>query len=196
MAQSLNYLRETPSQTAGPYVHIGLIPNQAGFDIFEKPFGHVVAGPDAVGERIRIEGRILDGLGAPCRDVLIELWQADSEGRYDNPAFRGWGRSGTDFETGLYAFETIKPGASPGRRGVGQAPHVSLWIVSRGINIGLQTRLYFADEDNAKDPVLRIIEPAIRRETLMAHRELRDGAVVYVFDIRLQGERETVFFDA
>ncbi len=195
MVQRLDYLRETPSQTAGPYVHIGLIPHQAGFDIFANPFGHVMAGADAVGERIRIEGRILDGLGAPCREVLIEAWQADAEGRHDNPAFRGWGRAGTDFETGLYAFETIRPGRVVGRHGGTQAPHVSLWLVSRGINIGLQTRMYFADEANGDDPVLGVVDPA-RRGTLLARPEMRDGAKVYVFDIVLQGDSETVFFDA
>ena len=97
----LNYLKETPSQTAGPYVHIGLIPHQAGFDIFEKPFGNVVAEPNTPGERIRIEGRVLDGLGAPCQDVLLEIWQANAVGRYNHPSdqqrdkpldagFRGW----------------------------------------------------------------------------------------------------------
>lgn len=198
MVQPLPYLRETPSQTAGPYVHIGLIPQQAGFDIFERPFGHVIAPPNAAGERIRIEGRVLDGLGQPCRDILLEAWQADHSGRYDNPAFRGWGRAGTDFETGLYAFDTIKPGAVPGRHKGPQAPHVSLWVVARGINIGLQTRLYFADEGaaNATDPVLRIIDSAVRRETLLARREQRGSETVYIFDIRLQGDNETVFFDA
>ena len=197
MVQPLPYLRETPSQTAGQCVHIGLIPQQAGFDIFERPFGHVIAPPDAAGERIRIEGRVLDGLGQPCRDVLLEAWQADHSGRYDNPAFRGWGRAGTDFETGLYAFDTIKPGATPGRHKGPQAPHVSLWVVARGINIGLQTRLYFADEAaaNATDPVLRIIDPAVRRETLLARREQRGSETVYMLNIRLQGDDETVFFD-
>ena len=205
----LTYLPETPSQTAGPYVHIGLIPHQAGFDIFERPFGHVLAGPDTPGERISIEGRVLDALGQPCRDVLLEIWQANAAGRYHYPAdpqtdkkldpdFRGWGRSGTDFATGLYAFETIKPGAVPGRTGhKPMAPHISVWLVARGINIGLSTRLYFDDESalNAADPVLRMIEPAIRRDTLLARREYRDGKIVYTFDIRLQGDRETVFFD-
>jgi len=195
MVQPLGYLRETPSQTAGPYVHIGLIPHQAGFDIFANPFGRTIAGPDIPGERIRIEGRILDGLGAPCRDVLVEAWQAGADGRYDNPAFRGWGRTGTDFETGLYAFDTIKPGPVLGRHGGLQAPHISLWLVSRGINIGLQTRIYFADEDNAEDPVLRVIDPTLRRQTLIAPRTLRDGIPLYTFDIRLQGDNETVFFD-
>lgn len=204
----LNYLQESPSQTAGPYVHIGLIPHQAGFDIFDKNFSNVLTGPETQGERIRVEGRVLDGLGAPCKDILVEIWQANAAGRYNHPAdqqdkkldpsFRGWGRTGTDFETGLYVFETVKPGAVVGRHGYKpMAPHINVWLAARGINIGLATRLYFADETalNADDPVLRMIEPAIRRETLFARREERDGVVAYVFDIRLQGERETVFFD-
>jgi protocatechuate 3,4-dioxygenase alpha subunit len=209
MVRTLDYLPETPSQTAGPYVHIGLIPHQAGFDIFERPFGNVLAGPRTQGERIRIEGRVLDGLGEPCRDILVEIWQANAAGRYNHPDdpqsgkaldadFRGWGRAGTDFETGIFTFETVKPGAVIGRSGHRpMAPHVNLWLAARGINIGLATRLYFPDEPalNEADPVLRMIEPAARRDTLLARRERRDGAAVYVFDIRLQGERETVFFD-
>jgi protocatechuate 3,4-dioxygenase alpha subunit len=209
MIGKLDYLHETPSQTAGPYVHIGLIPQQAGFDIFENPFGNVLVGRNTSGERIRIEGRVLDGLGAPCRDVLLEIWQANAAGRYNHPAdqqtdkeldssFRGWGRTGTAFDTGIYQFETIKPGPVTGRRGYKpMAPHVNIWLVARGINIGLGTRMYFDDETalNEQDPVLRVIEPAVRRQTLLARREVRDGAVVYVFDIRLQGDQETVFFD-
>jgi protocatechuate 3,4-dioxygenase alpha subunit len=204
----LNYLQESPSQTAGPYVHIGLIPHQAGFDIFEKNFSNVLAGPETQGERIRIEGRVLDGLGSPCKDILVEIWQANAAGRYNHPAdtqdkpldpsFRGWGRTGTDFATGVYAFETIKPGAVIGRRGYKpMAPHVNVWLASRGINIGLSTRMYFADETalNADDPVLRMVEPSVRKDTLLARREQREGATVYVFDIRLQGDGETVFFD-
>jgi protocatechuate 3,4-dioxygenase alpha subunit len=205
----LDYLPETPSQTAGPYVHIGLIPQQAGFEIFENALGNVIAGSNASGERIRIEGRVLDGLGSPCRDVLLELWQANAAGRYNHPVnhqtdksldpeFRGWGRTGTAFDTGLYRFDTIKPGPVVGRRGYKpMAPHVNIWLVARGINVGLATRMYFADELalNEQDPVLRMIEPEIRRQTLLARREQRDGHIVYVFDIRLQGEQETVFFD-
>ena len=207
---TLTYLKETASQTAGPYVHIGLIPHQAGFDIFEKPFSHVLAGPDTTGERIRIEGRVLDGTGSPIKDVLLEIWQANAAGRYNHPAdpqkdkpidpgFRGWGRTGSNFETGLYVFETVKPGPVVGRHGhKPMAPHVSFWLVSRGINIGLQTRMYFSDEAalNAEDPVLRMIEPSVRRDTLIARREDRDGQAAYVFDIHLQGPSETVFFDA
>ncbi len=148
-------------------------------------------------------------MGQPCRDILVEIWQANAAGRYNHaadqqedkrldPGFRGWGRTGTDFTTGLYEFETVKPGAVIGRRGYNpMAPHVNIWLVARGINIGLATRMYFADEAalNEADPVLRMIEPAIRRETLLARREDRGGSAVYVFDIRLQGDRETVFFD-
>ncbi|MGY2904118.1 protocatechuate 3,4-dioxygenase subunit alpha [Bradyrhizobium sp. URHC0002] len=206
----LPYTPETPSQTAGPYVHIGLIPHQAGFDIFQNNFGNVLVAPETLGERIRIEGHILDGTGSPARDMLVEIWQANAAGRYNHPAdrqdgkpvdqsFRGWGRTGTDFQTGGYAFETIKPGRVIGRRGHGlMAPHVNFWLAARGVNIGLSTRMYFADEPpaNAEDPVLRMIEPAARRDTLLARREERDGKTVYLFDIHLQGPRETVFFDA
>ena len=209
MLPSILHFMESPSQTAGPYVHIGLIPHQAGFHIFEKNFSNVLAGPDTTGERIRIEGRILDGSGSSARDILVEIWQANAAGRYNHPAdrqedklidprFRGWGRTGTNFETGLYTFETIKPGAVIGRKGHRpMAPHVNVWLAARGINIGLSTRLYFPDEAeaNARDPVLNIVEPRERRDTLIAHREERGGEIVYVFDIHLQGERETVFFD-
>jgi protocatechuate 3,4-dioxygenase, alpha subunit len=207
--RTATYLPETPSQTAGPYVHIGLIPRQAGFDIFERDFSNILVTPATRGKRIRIEGRIFDGAGAPVRDMLVEIWQANADGRYAHPAdlqndkpidptFRGWGRTGTDFETGVFTFETVKPGAVRGRKGSpAMAPHVNVWLVSRGVNIGLSTRLYFADEveANAQDPVLKIIEPVARRSTLLAERSVRDDVVVYTFDIHLQGPNETVFFD-
>ena len=204
----LGYLPETPSQTAGPYVHIGLIPGQAGFEIFKNNLGTALLNADTKGERIRIEGCIFDGTGAILRDALVEIWQADAQGRFNHPAdrqqgardesFRGWGRVGTDFETGLWSFDTIKPGRITGRGGrEPMAPHISLWIVARGLNFGLATRLYFEDEAkaNADDPVLRSIEPPGRRQTLIARREMRDGLMTYVMDIHLQGENETVFFD-
>lgn len=205
--QRLDYLKESASQTAGPYVHIGLAPSRAGFDIYARELGLDIAGSGAAGERIRVEGTVLDGTGTPCRDVLIETWQADTAGIHPHPedpraaqvapGFRGWGRAVPDFATGLWSFDTIKPGVVPGWGGQPQAPHISLWIVARGINIGLQTRLYFSDEAeaNAADPVLGLIEQAHRRETLIARREERDGQAVYRFDIRLQGEGETVFLD-
>ncbi|HEX2540740.1 MAG TPA: protocatechuate 3,4-dioxygenase subunit alpha [Caldimonas sp.] len=203
--------RETASQTAGPYVHIGLAPQAAGFDIFEKNFGSVLVADGTNGERIRIEGRVFDGIGTVVKDMLIEIWQANAEGKYAHPgdrqpgksldpAFRGWGRSCTDFESGVYTFDTIKPGSVMGRDNRPMAPHINAWIVARGINVGLNTRIYFSDEAeaNAKDPVLNVIEWEARRRTLIAERsdkKAEGGAVVYRFDIRLQGEAETVFFD-
>lgn len=205
MTQGLNYLKETPSQTAGPYVHIGLAPGAAGFDIYKQELGWDIAGPNAKGERVRIEGVVIDGTGSPVKDVLLEAWQANADGNYAHPegggdveqGFRGWGRVITDFETGEWGFDTVKPGPTRGRNVGNQAPHINLWIVARGINIGLNTRLYFDDEAeaNAADPVLNLVEWERRRATLIAKRTERDGEVIYRFDIKLQGEDETVFFD-
>ncbi len=194
MPQNLKYLSETASQTAGPFVHIGLIPKQAGFDIFENNFSNKIEGD---GEKIRIEGTVSDGTGTPIKDVLVEIWQADKDGSYDNPDFRGWARAGSAFETGEWAFETIKPGSVKGRNGKPMAPHISFWIVARGINIGLSTRMYFSDEEdaNAADPVINLVEQPVRRKTLIAERREEDGVAVYRFDIRIQGDKETVFFD-
>jgi protocatechuate 3,4-dioxygenase alpha subunit len=202
MPQPLNYLKESASQTAGPYVHIGLAPGAAGFDIYRRELGREIAGPQAQGERIRVEGVVYDGVGAPVKDVLIEVWQADAAGIHPHPedprhaevspAFRGWGRVISDFETGLWGFDTVKPGPVMGRNARRMAPHVSLWLVARGINIGLNTRMYFDDEDNAADPVLNLVEQVDRRQTLIG-RKVKPG--LYRFDIRLQGDGETVFLD-
>ncbi len=199
-------LDETASQTGGPYVHIGLAPEQAGFQIFENNFGNVMADASTPGQRIALEGTVYDGSGSPMRDVLVEIWQADASGHYAHPAdpapsaWRGWGRTGADFQTGRYRFETIKPGRVPGPDGKLQAPHIAMILFARGINLGLHTRVYFSDEAqaNAEDGVLQGIEWEVRRPTLLAQREERDGAVVYRFDIRVQGPtpaEETVFFD-
>ncbi|NIZ14585.1 protocatechuate 3,4-dioxygenase subunit alpha [Phaeobacter sp. HF9A] len=203
--QKLDYLQETPSQTAGPYVHIGLAPGAAGFDIYEHELGWDIAGPNAGGERIRVEGLVTDGTGSPIKDVMLEAWQANADGHYAHPegggpveeGFRGWGRVITDFASGEWGFDTIKPGAVTDAQGKRHAPHINLWIVARGINLGLNTRLYFDDEAeaNAADPVLNMIEWENRRATLIAKRDNRDGQVVYRFDIHIQGEGETVFFD-
>lgn len=181
---------ETASQTAGPYVHIGLAPRAAGFDIYEVESGPDIAGPAPDGDRIRVEGIVWDGQGEPVKDVLIEVWQANSKGVYARdgrvePGFRGWGRIVCDFDTGEWGFDTVMPGA------VGDhAPHLALWIVARGINTGLHTRLYFADDPS--DPVLSQLSDT-DRATLIATRA--PGSDVYRFDIHLQGDRETVFFD-
>lgn len=198
--QRIERLKESPSQTAGPYVHIGALPNFAGIEgVYPEDLGHRMILGDARGERITLRGTVYDGTGAALRDAMVEIWQADASGKYAgqdgaDPAFTGWGRQAGDMETGEFAFETLKPGPVPFRDGRMQAPHISVWVVARGINIGLQTRIYFADEAEANeaDPILSRIEHRDRIATLMA-RPGGDGT--YRFDIRLQGEAETIFFD-
>lgn len=203
--RSITRLKETASQTGGPYVHIGLAPQQAGFEIFDKTFGSTLVAPGQSGH-IAIEGVVYDGSGTPVRDLLVELWQADPQGHYAHPAdpkpsaFRGWARTGADFKTGAWRFDTCKPGPVPGAGGILQAPHIALILFARGINLGLHTRLYFDDEAqaNAQDPVLKGIEWEVRRQTLVAKREQRGTEVVYRLDIHLQHANpalETVFFD-
>jgi protocatechuate 3,4-dioxygenase alpha subunit len=190
----------TPSQTVGPYLHIGLVPSQYGG---REIFGPVVAEQGIQGARIRIEGRIFDGDGNVLPDAMVEIWQADSEGRYASPAdgrplksnsFRGFGRCPTD-KDGSFRFETVKPGPVPGPNRALQAPHINVGVFARGILKRLFTRIYFADEPaNASDPILALV-PADRRQTLIAKPDpARPG--LYRFDIRLQGGDETVFFDA
>lgn len=198
--QRIERLKESPSQTAGPYVHIGALPNFAGIEgVYPEDLGHRMILGDARGERITLRGTVYDGTGAALRDAMVEIWQADASGKYAgqdgaDPAFTGWGRQAGDMETGEFAFETLKPGPVPFRDGRLMAPHISVWIVARGINLGMQTRIYFADEQeaNAADPILSRIEQRDRIGTLMAQPE---GDGTYRFDIRLQGEDETIFFD-
>ena len=156
MVQSLNYLRESPSQTAGPSVHIGLVPRAAGIHTFAQQLGQVIAADGVPGERIRVEGVVFDGTGAPG----IYPHPEDLLYGHTVPGFRGWGRVISDFDSGFWGFDTIKPGSVAGRASPVQAPHISFWLVSRGINIGLNTRMYFADEGaaNAVDPVIGSIE--------------------------------------
>ena len=192
-------LRETPSQTAGPYVHIGSNPNWVEITgVWDRDLGLVMVTPATRGERILVAGTVFDGGGAPLTDALVEIWQADADGRHNaDPDFPGWGRQPTDMATGQFRFETIKPGPVASADGRMTAPHISIWIVARGINLGLHTRLYFADEAgrNAADPLLaRIADPA-RRSTLLAARDTHHGLPRYTFDIHLQGPDETVFLD-
>jgi protocatechuate 3,4-dioxygenase alpha subunit len=203
MIQSLNRLKETPSQTAGPYVHIGCVPNFSGIaGVYPEDLGSSMVNDKTKGERITIRGNVIDGSGTPLRDALLEIWQADADGLYNSPSemrgtadpnFTGWGRSPTDMQTGEYVFHTIKPGKVPFRDGRPMAPHVTFWIVARGINLGLQTRMYFGDEKEANeaDPILSRIEHRVRVPTLIAPRE----GDTYRFDIHLQGDKETIFFD-
>ncbi|HLI09158.1 MAG TPA: protocatechuate 3,4-dioxygenase subunit alpha [Ktedonobacteraceae bacterium] len=190
----------TASQTVGPFFAPALLREDAR--------RHVLTRPETVGERIRIEGRVLDGDGAPVPDALVEIWQANAHGRYNHPAdqgpaaldpsFLGFGRSGTD-EEGNYWFETIKPGSVPFDEKRMQAPHICVTIFSRGLLNHLVTRLYFADEPaNAADPVLQHV-PAERQATLLARHvdtsTSTSTVAVYRFDIILQGKNETAFFN-
>jgi protocatechuate 3,4-dioxygenase alpha subunit len=199
----------TPSQTVGPFFAYGLTPegrcdwkpdDRYGF---KTTVADNLVTPDVTGTRIRIEGRVIDGDGVGISDAMLEIWQADAQGRYADPRdgralpnarFKGHGRSATS-KDGTYSFDTIKPGAVPGPDGKQQAPHVLVAIFSRGMLRQVYTRLYFADEaGNASDPILALV-PADRRGTLIAKPETRDGQTVYRFDIRVQGDDETVFFE-
>jgi protocatechuate 3,4-dioxygenase alpha subunit len=194
-------LPETPSQTAGPYVHIGLALEAAGNPPRDLEIDHEMATPEAPGEHIVLLGNVYDGNGHLIRDAFLELWQADHQGVYDSvydpqKAFNGFGRTATG-EDGQWQVKTVKPGTVNNAAGVPMAAHVNVSLFARGINIHLHTRLYFEDEAqaNAVDPVLNLIEQPARRETLIAKRCSLDGQPAYRFDIRVQGEGETVFFD-
>jgi protocatechuate 3,4-dioxygenase, alpha subunit len=185
----------TPSQTVGPFFHLGLA----------RAEWADLSADDPAGERIRVEGRVIDGDGAPVPDALIELWQANAAGRYNHPDdrqdekpldphFRGFGRVATDAE-GRFRVVTVKPGPVPGRGNALQAPHINVVLFARGLLKHLYTRIYFADEAaNASDPILSSIEDESARRSLLARREGGSPAV-YRFDIVLQGENETAFLD-
>ena len=191
--------RQTPSQTVGPYFAYGLSPEQYGYQQnLSGIAGSQMAEGDVEGERIRVEGRVFDGNGAPISDALIEVWQADSLGRYAHPAdprgsnntFKGFGRCGTGTDPrNRFWFDTIKPG----KVADDQAPHLNVIVTMRGMLLHAFTRIYFSDESaNETDAVLRNVPPA-RRATLIATKQ---SGNLYRFDIHMQGDAETVFFDA
>jgi protocatechuate 3,4-dioxygenase, alpha subunit len=190
----------TPSQTVGPFFAYGLTSN--GKYDWNDAFTNNLVTSDTSGERIRIEGQVFDGDGQPVPDCMLEIWQADAQGRLSDPkdkralpnsAFRGFGRCGTDANGG-YAFDTIRPGPVSDPDGKPQAPHVLLAIFARGMLLQNYTRIYFDGETaNAADPGLALV-PDDRRSTLIAARQPGNGNAVYRFDIRLQGDDETVFF--
>jgi protocatechuate 3,4-dioxygenase alpha subunit len=185
----------TPSQTVGPFFHLGMDRTE---------WSDLTRGNPA-GERIAIEGQVIDGDGAVVPDAVIELWQANAAGRYNHPDdrqedkpldpnFRGFGRAATDAE-GRFRVVTIKPGPVPGRGNALQAPHINIALFARGLLKHLYTRIYFADEAaNASDPLLSSIEDAAARCSLLARRE-GGSPLRYRFDFVLQGENETTFLD-
>lgn len=190
-----NRLRQTPSQTLGPFFAYGLTARQYGYDFDQLADGRI-ARDDTKGIRIQVTGQVFDGAGAPIEDAMVEVWQADADGRYpgaaafaDRGAFHGFGRSGTGADPARwFGFDTIKPGGHDG-----QAPHLNVILTMRGLLLHLFTRIYFEDEAaaNGTDPVLALV-PEARRHTLIA-RLVQPG--LYRFDIRMQGDDETVFFD-
>ncbi|MBI1205573.1 MAG: protocatechuate 3,4-dioxygenase subunit alpha [Rhodopseudomonas sp.] len=199
----------TPSQTVGPFFAYGLTPkgrcdwDPNGSYSWKNTVESNLVTPDVTGTRIRIEGCVYDGDGKPINDAMIEIWQADAQGRYASPQdnralpntqFKGFGRSATD-KQGVFAFDTIKPGSVPGPGGKPQAPHIVVCIFSRGMLRQVYTRLYFSDEAaNATDPILTLVPPD-RRDTLIAHKQPGGEPALYRFDVRVQGDNETVFFD-
>jgi protocatechuate 3,4-dioxygenase, alpha subunit len=190
---------QTPSQTVGPYFAYGLTAAQYGYD-FDQPFDATVALDNASGERIRLEGRVIDGDGVPIFDALVEISQPDGEGCYPQTVdeaqalgFRAFGRCGTGTDAQKrFVFHTVKPGAEA----PGEAPHINVVVTMRGLLLHAFTRIYFSDEAeaNALDVVLQSV-PEQRRNTLIAQRSEQGGAVVYRFDIHMQGAEETAFFD-
>jgi protocatechuate 3,4-dioxygenase alpha subunit len=186
-------LRSTTSQTVGPFFSIGL-----------DRLNHAdLTDPNVPGERVTIEGRVLDGDGKPVPDALIEIWQANSHGKYAHPEdtqekpveakFQGFGRIPTD-EDGKFRFTTIKPGRVPGPDGALQAPHIAVSVFMRGLLRRLVTRIYFPDDpSNASDFALNLADPA-RRGTLIA-RKSNEKPGTLEWNIIMQGPEETVFFD-
>ena len=190
----------TPSQTVGPFFSLGLDRPEWSDLTRSNPSGA------PLGERIVIEGRVIDGDGAPVTDAVVEIWQANAAGRYAHPEdqqsdkpldpnFRGFGRAATDAE-GHFRFTTVKPGPVPGRGNSLQAPHINVLLFSRGLLIHLHTRIYFEGEPaNAADPLLSSIEDPKKRGTLLARREGSGSPARYRFDIIMQGENETAFLE-
>lgn len=183
----------TASQTVGPFFDIGL----AKYSVAD------LARPEIEGQRVTIQGRVLDGDGHPVNDALIELWQANANGKYAHPedtqdkplqqGFKGFGRVGTD-DRGGFRFTTIKPGRVPGPSGTLQAPHIAVAVFMRGLLKHLVTRIYFPDDPaNAEDPILRLVEPK-RRATLIA-ASLPGSNRVFEWNVICSGANETVFFD-
>lgn len=195
----MSQLKQTPSQTVGPYFAYGLTPAQYGYDL-KNLFSAVLAQPQAMGEHIRISGQVFDGAGQTVGDALLEISQPDASGQpvscvadAEAKGFSGFGRCGTGtLPQHHYAFDTVKPAAAA----PGQAPFINVCLTMRGLLVHSFTRIYFDDEAvaNSQDAVLASV-PAERRATLIARREASGTGPLYRFDIHMQGEQETVFFD-
>jgi len=191
LKKKANTLLETPFQTAGPFVHIGCTPNLIGINnVFKSDFGLRPFKNVPKNKLINISGTVFDGSGAPVYDVMIETWQCNSEGIYVKG--EGFGRVIPDFESGEFIFNTVKPGFTKNENGKPQSPHILFWIVARGINQPLVTRMYFDENETKNDYLFKKIKDKERQKTLLAKKIDENN---YLFNINLQGEEETVFFD-
>jgi protocatechuate 3,4-dioxygenase alpha subunit len=187
-------LKQTPSQTVGPFFHYALT---------DKEGQNILVNDDTKGQRILIKGQVTDGEGQIVPDTMLEIWQADVNGHFNHPEdphqaeadphFKGFGRAATD-KHGLFTFKTIKPGQVAYDETSKQAPHINLRVFARGMLIHAYTRIYFSDEQNGADPILKLV-PEERRHTLIALREDKGDLPTYCFNISLQGDNETVFFE-
>jgi len=196
-------LKQTPSQTAGPYLHIGFLPKKVEINSsFSRELNNLILSDKTEGTRIEISGKIYDGNNEVLKDALVEIWQVDSNGNYQSRLtkknkydknFSNWGRTSCDLNTGLWKFNTIKPGIVQLNKSEILAPHIWLWIVARGINLGLYTCMYFSDENtlNKLDRNLK----KLTNNNLQSLFAVNIEKYKYEFNIYLQGDKETIFFN-
>ena len=197
-------LKQTPSQTAGPYLHIGFLPEEVGINSFlSRELNNLILSEKTEGTRIEISGKIYDGNNEVLKDALVEIWQVDSNGNYQSRLtkknkydknFSNWGRTSCDFNTGLWKFNTIKPGIVQLNKSEILAPHIWLWIVARGINLGLYTCMYFSDE-NTLNKLDRNLKKLNNNNNLQSLFAVYTEKYKYEFNIHLQGAKETIFFN-
>ena len=197
-------LKQTPSQTAGPYLHIGFLPEEVGINSsLSRELNNLILSEKTEGTRIEISGKIYDGNNEVLKDALVEIWQVDSNGNYQSRLtkknkydknFSNWGRTSCDFNTGLWKFNTIKPGIVQLNKSEILAPHIWLWIVARGINLGLYTCMYFSDE-NTLNKLDRNLKKLNNNNNLQSLFAVYTEKYKYEFNIHLQGAKETIFFN-
>ena len=197
-------LKQTPSQTAGPYLHIGFLPEEVGINSsLSRELNNLILSEKTEGTRIEISGKIYDGNNEVLKDAIVEIWQVDSNGNYQSRLtkknkydknFSNWGRTSCDFNTGLWKFNTIKPGIVQLNKSEILAPHIWLWIVARGINLGLYTCMYFSDE-NTLNKLDRNLKKLINNNNLQSLFAVNTEKYKYEFNIHLQGAKETIFFN-
>ena len=189
MVKIKNFI-DTPSQTAGPFLHIGCTPSITGINIFKDELGSTPFKNISLNEEINIKGKIYDGNNDPIIDAMIETWQCDENGKYFN--YQGFSRRVTDFKTGEYQLKTIRPGNQIKEDGKISPSYILFWIVARGMNRPLITRMYFDENEIKSDVMFKNLSIQDRLKTLIPYTEDKKN---FVFDIHLQGKKETIFFE-